>query len=153
MSFYFENWAKEFAPTKEGDVFKLGVDLGDATLPANSGGEPGEVVRAMFDQPERFKNQIVGVVSDDLTMKEYAAIMSKVTGRNVVPNDGFTPAVLEKLEGTVPFAAEFASMFEHIAAGHQKRDIKLTYELDPNFMKFEQWCEKNKEALQAAMPL
>jgi len=153
MSFYFENWAKEFAPTKEGDTFKLGVDLGNATMPANSGGEPGEVVRGVFDQPERFIGQIIGAVSDDLTMQEYADIMSKVTGRKVVPNTGFTPAVLEKLEGTIPFAAEFAAMFEHIAAGHQKRDIKLTYELDPNFMKFEQWCEKNKDDLLKAMPL
>jgi len=155
LSFYMENWLKEMAPQRqEGtDTFKLGMDLGDATLPVNSGGEPGEIVRAVFDQPERFKNQIVGIVSDDLPMKEYCAIMSEVTGRNIVENKGFTPAVLEGLEGTVPFAAEFASMFEHIAAGHQKRDLKLTFELDPKFMKFREWCEKNKDTLLKAMPL
>jgi len=161
LSLYMENFLTDMKPQPEMDanhqptgsgVFKMGFDLGDQPLYVNSAQDIGRVVRSVFND-DSFIGKTVGIASDNLKMEEYASIMAEVTGRNVVFNKGFTPAVLESLDGVIPCAKEFAAMFQSIAEGHQVRDPELTMKLDPEILKYRQWCINNKEALLAAMPL
>ena len=48
-----------------------------------------------------------------------------------------------------PGVEEMSVMFEFLVSGGAERDVELTKKLNPDMPTFEQWAEKNKEAIQA----
>ena len=48
-----------------------------------------------------------------------------------------------------PGAEDLAVMFEFLQSGGAERDVELTKKLNPDMPTFEQWAEKNREAIQA----
>ena len=80
-----------------------------------------------------------------MTMAEYAAIISEVTGKKLNYNQVSTDTYAKSFSG----AEHLAVMFEFFEVRQPERDIALTHTLNPNTSNFRQWAEKNKDQLLA----
>ena len=51
-----------------------------------------------------------------------------------------------------PGAKDLAVMFQFFISGKCDHDIELTRKLHPGILTYEQWVEKNRDAIEAACP-
>ncbi|XP_075686867.1 nmrA-like family domain-containing protein 1 [Rhinoderma darwinii] len=141
---YYENLLTFFRPqkNKDSDSYSLAMPMGDVLLDGMSVKDLGGVVVSILKSPSPYKGKDVGLSTERLTVEQYAAIMSKVTGKDI-KDAKITPEAYEKL--CFPGAGELANMFRFY---HMKpeRDVELTLKLNPKAKKFQQWMEENKEA-------
>ena len=107
-------------------------------------GDLGQAVVTILNNPDKYIGQKVGLSGDTLTMDQYAATISKVTGKTLKYNQ-----VPPKVFATFPFpgADDLATMFEFFNSGKMKREVELTRTLNPDAVTFEKWAEKNKSFL------
>ena len=143
--FYYENFI-DFPPQKNDDgtfTMTWPVKCAVYTFCVTDG---GPAVAAIFDKPEEFIGKKIGFSGDKMTFSEYAAIISKVTGKtlkyNQVPYDVFA-------KFPFPGADDLSVMFEFNDIGNPDRDIEATKKLNPDTLSFQQWAEKNKDKLLA----
>lgn len=141
--FYYENFIG-FAPQKNDDgTYSMAWPMKGA-MDAVSVADGGPAVAAIFDNPDEYIGKKVGFSGDKMTMSEYAAIISKVTGKtlkyNEVPYEVFA-------KFPFPGADDLAVMFEFYDIGNPHRDIEKTRKLNPATLSFQQWAEKNKDKL------
>ena len=106
----------------------------------------GAAVVSIFNNPNEYIGKKVGLSGDRLTMNEYAAIISEVTGKTLTYNQ--VPA---NVNAKFPFpgAEDLAAMFEFYATSEFVREIPLTRKLNPATQTFRQWAESNKDTLLA----
>ena len=146
--YYNENFLTFFKPQPQQDG-TFGI-----TLPMNGpmysmGVEDGgPVVAFVFNNPEEFLGKKIGIAGDRKTIDEYAAVISKVTGKTVKYNQ-----VPVEVFASFPFpgADEIAYMFDFFARGNPDYDLSLTKRLNPNVVRFEEWAERNKEKLELSL--
>ncbi|XP_073505177.1 nmrA-like family domain-containing protein 1 [Phyllobates terribilis] len=141
---YYENLFTFFKPqkNKDGDGYSLAVPMGDVPLDGMSVKDLGGVVVSILKSPSEYIGKNIGLSTEKLTVEQYAAIMSKVTDKDI-KDAKITPEAYEKLE--FPGAAELANMFRfYIMKPH--RDVEITLKLNPKAKTFEPWMEENKEA-------
>lgn len=145
IAFYYENFLSFFPLQKdENDNFFFGFPQGDTKLSIVTVEDMGGVVAPVFNHPKEYIGRIVGVVGEDLTCDEYAAILSKVLKQKVyykyIPRDVYAGFGF-------PGAEELANMFEvqRLYIKDRQLDLIESYGLNPSMQRFEKWLEKNKE--------
>ena len=116
----------------EGPMY--GIDLASA----------GPILATIFSNPNKYLGKAVKIAGDKITLNEYAAIISRVTGKTVKYNQ-VSVEVFAKFP--FPGAEHVATMFEYFATGLLENDVELTRKINPNTQTFEQWAEQNKDAL------
>jgi len=144
IAFYYENFLSFFPPQRgEDGAFYFGFPQGNTPLAMATPEDMGAIVALIFDHPDIYIGKIMGVVGEDRTCTEYAAIMSRVLGvavryrhidRDVYAGLGF------------PGAEELANMFEvqRLHIPHRRGDLMNCYYMNPRMQGFESWLVKNK---------
>lgn len=144
IAFYYENFLTFFPPRlAEDGGYNFGFPQGETKLAMVTAEDMGPIVKVVFDNPQLYKNRILGVVGEDGSCEEYAATMSKVLGRNIrynyIERDTYTAFGF-------PGAEELANMFEvqrlHIQSRQHHLDECLI--MHPEMQSFESWLIKNK---------
>ncbi|KAM4698091.1 nmrA-like family domain-containing protein 1 [Rhinophrynus dorsalis] len=146
---YYENLLTFFKiqKAKDGKSYNLVLPMGDVLLDGMSVEDLGPVVVSIFKCPIRIHWKDIGLSAEKLTVEQYAAIMSKVTGLTIV-DAKILPDQYAKLD--VPGAKEMASMFCFYMM-KPNRDVELTHKLHPKIKKFEQWMEEKKAAFKHSL--
>lgn len=143
-SFYFQNFIG-FPPQKQDDGSLVMTWPMDGPMDGINVEDAGPAVAAIFGDPSEYIGKKIGLSGDKLTMGDYAAIMSKVSGKtfkyNQVPLEVFA-------KFPFPGADDMAAMFEFYNIGNPDRDVALTRRLNPKALNFEQWATNNKEKLE-----
>ncbi|XP_066432857.1 nmrA-like family domain-containing protein 1 [Eleutherodactylus coqui] len=144
LACYFENLLTFFRPqkNKDGDGYSLAIPMGDVLLDGMSVTDVGRMVVSILKSPSQYIGKDIGLSTDKLTVMQYAAIMSRVTGKDI-KDAKITPEAYEQLG--FPGAGELANMFRFYLM-KPERDVELTLQLNPKAKKFEAWMEENKEA-------
>ena len=145
IAFYYENFFSFFPPRRREDgYYYFGFPQGDTRLAMASVEDIGPIVAQVFACPEIYLHRTVGVVGEDRTCKEYAAIMSRVLGvtiryhhiqRDVFSGFGF------------PGAEELANMFEvqRLYILRRSQHLMESYCMNPGMQSLEAWLIKNKQ--------
>jgi len=145
IAFYYENFFSFFPPQRREDgYYYFGFPQGDTRLAMASVEDIGPIVAQVFACPEIYLHRTVGVVGEDRTCKEYAAIMSRVLGvtiryhhiqRDVFSGFGF------------PGAEELANMFEvqRLYILRRSQHLMESYCMNPGMQSLEAWLIKNKQ--------
>lgn len=143
MPFYYENFLSFFPLQPGGDGnYYFGFPQGDTNLSMVSVEDMGAVVARIFDYPAEYIGRTVGIVGEDKSCTEYAAIMSKVLGQNIYYN--YIPRAEYAAFG-FPGAEELANMFEvqRLYIPNRRLHLIETYGLNPETQTFESWLKKN----------
>jgi len=145
MSFYYENFLQLFPPVRGEDRnYYFGFPYGDARLPAASVEDLGGVVKALFNNPEKYMGRTIRVVGADHTPAQYAAVMSELLRKNISYNH-----VPREVFASYDFrgAATLANMFEaeRVSLPDSKMDLLYCYLLHPAMQGFEQWVKANQD--------
>ncbi|XP_021040769.1 nmrA-like family domain-containing protein 1 [Mus caroli] len=139
---YFENLLSYFLPQKaaDGKSFLLDLPMGDVPMDGMSVSDLGPVVLSLLKKPEEFVGQNIGLSTCRHTAEEYAALLSKHTGK-AVHHAKTTPEDYEKLgfQG----AQDLANMFRFYIL-KPDRNIHLTLRLNPKAQTLDQWLEQHK---------
>uniref|UniRef100_A0A8C5R322 NmrA-like family domain-containing protein 1 n=1 Tax=Leptobrachium leishanense TaxID=445787 RepID=A0A8C5R322_9ANUR len=140
---YFENLLTFFRPKKAEDgTYNLGFPIGDVPLDGLSVADLGPIVVSILKSPSEYAGKDIGLSSGKLKVEEYAAILSKVTGKTF-KDAKLSPEVYENMG--FPGAKELANMFRFYITKKPDRDVKLTLKLNPKAKSFQQWAEENKD--------
>ncbi|XP_077130281.1 nmrA-like family domain-containing protein 1 [Ranitomeya variabilis] len=141
---YYENLLTYFRPqkNKDGDGYSLAIPMGDVPLDGMSVKDLGGVVVSILKSPSEYIGKNIGLKREMLKVEQYAAIMSKVTGKDIKD----AKITLEAYENLgFPGAAELANMFRFFIT-KPDRDVDITLKLNPKAKTFQPWMEENKEA-------
>ncbi|CAH2307831.1 Hypothetical predicted protein [Pelobates cultripes] len=143
LAFYYENFLTS-KPRKsaDGKTYELNLPMCDVPMDGISVADLGPVVVSILKCPSEYIGKDIGLSAEKLTIEQYAAIMSKVTGKTI-KDAKISPDQYEKLG--FPGAGEMANMFRFYLL-KPDRDEKLTHKLNPQTKTFKQWFEENKEA-------
>ncbi|XP_073414749.1 nmrA-like family domain-containing protein 1 [Dendrobates tinctorius] len=141
---YYENLLTFFRPqkNKDGDGYSLAIPMGDVPLDGMSVTDLGGVVVSILKSPSDHVGKNIGLSTEKLTVAQYAAIMSKVTGKDI-KDAKISLEAYEKLG--FPEASEVAKMFRFLVT-KPEQDVDITLKLNPKAKTFEPWMEENKEA-------
>lgn len=139
---YFENLLSYFLPQKtpDGKSYLLSLPMGDVPMDGMSVADLGPVVLSLLKQPEEHVGRNLGLSTCRHTAPEYAALLSKHTGKDV-RDAKTTPEEYEKLG--FPGARDLANMFRFYTL-KPDRDIELTLRLNPKARTLEQWLAQHK---------
>uniref|UniRef100_A0A673VDL7 NmrA-like family domain-containing protein 1 n=1 Tax=Suricata suricatta TaxID=37032 RepID=A0A673VDL7_SURSU len=142
LACYFQNLLSYFLPQKapDGKSYLLSLPMGDVPMDGISVTDLGPVVLSLLKQPEEYVGRNIGLSTCRHTAEEYAALLSKHTGKTV-RSAKTTPEDYEKL--AFPGARDLANMFRFYAM-KPDRDIELTLRLNPKAQTLEQWLEQHK---------
>ncbi|XP_048448491.1 nmrA-like family domain-containing protein 1 [Rhincodon typus] len=143
MPDYFENFLHVFKPVKSGkEYYVLDVPMEGVPMDGMSVKDLGGVVLAILKSPEKYIGKEIGLSTDKLTVEEYAAIMSRHTGKSIQDSK---VSIKEYEERNFPGAQELAKMFRfYMKQPHRNKDLTLM--LNPKAQCFEEWMSKNKNA-------
>ena len=151
VAFYYDNFFSFFPPRNGGDgVYRFGFPQGDVPLAGVAAEDIGGVVAPIFERPGDFIGKTVGVAGDDLRGKDYARVLTYITGKPVEFTD-----IPREIFARFPFrgAADLADMFEfnkrYIPS--RKSDIELSRALNPKMQTFEQWAANRRDAFARLM--
>lgn len=151
VSDYYEHFISQLLPHKSDDGnYYLQFPQGNAKYATVSASDIGGVVRTMFHNPLVYKKRTVGIIGADMHGSEYAAVLSKVLGQNIVykhmPKDEYAALAF-------PGAAELAEKHAFYEQYISQRQIDLieSYGLHFGLQSFETWLHNNKAAFAEAM--
>lgn len=151
VPFYYENFLYFFPPRPSADGgFTFGFPQGNTPLAAISVQDVGSIVAPLFEERERWIGKVLKLAGDEIQAKEYAAIMSRVTGQQIrythVPREVFAALGF-------PGAEDLADMFEYyrLHIPSRLRDIESCRTLAPELQSFETWAERNAAALRGIL--
>lgn len=145
VAFYYENFINFFPPQLGNDGnWHISLPQGETKLAGTSVEDVGGVVAKIFDAPEKFKNEVIGVVGEDISMDQYIGVLTKVLKRKHVYD--YIPY---ELYASFPFpgAKELAHMFEfnRLFIDNRKEDMALSRTLYPEMKNFETWLTENTQ--------
>lgn len=144
IAFYFENFLDICPPEKGKDgIYTMTYPL-NGPMGTISVGDLGMAVVTIFNNPNEYIGQKIGLCGDRMTMGEYAAVISETTG-TIVKYNQLTLEAFANLP--FPGARDFAAMYEFFEVGNVVQDIELTRKLNPDTATFKQWADKNKDKL------
>ena len=144
-SAYFENFLTLSPPTKQDDgTYTITLPM-DGPMNAMAVADGAHIVLAVFRNPQEYLGQRIGMSGDKKTIAEYAAIISRVTGKTVK----YIQVSFEEFRNqpNFPLAEEFSIMFEFFSYGTPCYSEELTRKIYPGTHNFLQWTEQNKEKL------
>ncbi|MFT3705355.1 MAG: NmrA/HSCARG family protein [Agriterribacter sp.] len=153
IAFYYENFLSFFPPQPDGNGgYYFGFPQGDTKLAMVSAEDLGKIVAKIFDHPLEYLGRTVGVVGENRTCTEYAAIMSSVLQRDIkyhyIPRDVYAAFDFAGAE-------ELANMFEVQRLFIPERTIDLieSYGLNPSMQTFESWLFNNRQKFHLPSPI
>jgi len=152
-SFYWDNlYAFGMGPKKGHDgVYTWAFPMGNRRLAGIAVEDIGKAAYGIFKVGQRYLNQTVGIVGENLTFDEMSKKLSK--GLNIPIKYNAVEADVYRGFG-FPGADELGNMFqvyrdfekEVVAA----RDVEVTRSLNPSLQTFDQWLAKNKSKISLA---
>lgn len=152
-SFYWDNlYAFGMGPKKGHDgVYTWAFPMGNRRLAGIAVEDIGKAAYGIFKVGQRYLNQTVGIVGENLTFDEMSEKLSK--GLNIPIKYNAVEADVYRGFG-FPGADELGNMFqvyrdfekEVVAA----RDVEVTRSLNPSLQTFDQWLAKNKSKISLA---
>ncbi|HXH25547.1 MAG TPA: NmrA/HSCARG family protein [Vicinamibacterales bacterium] len=154
-SFYWDNFIHfGMGPKRTSDgTLVLALPMGDKRLPGIAAEDIGKCALGIFRRgPAAAAGRTIGIAGGLLTGEAMAASMTRVLGETVRYH-AVTPESYRSLG--FPGAEDLGNMFqvkrdfEEAYCG--ARDVTYSRELNPELMTFDQWADKNKEALAAAV--
>ena len=148
VAFYYENFLNFFPlqPVNDGS-YSFGFPQGNTKLAMVGIQDLGGIIAAVFRFPVEYIGRTIGAVGADDNCNEYAAIMSKVLGRQVryhyIPRDVYAGLGF-------PGAEELANMFEvqRLYISNRQLDLIESYGLNPNMQTFESWLKQHAAAFE-----
>lgn len=147
VAFYFDNFFSFFPPQKAADgKYRFGFPQGDTPLAGVAAEDIGGPVAGIFSNPSDFLGKTVGIVGEDLTGHDFAAILTAVSGKEVqynhIPREVFASF-------DFPGADDLADMFDFNRRFIPNRhaDIRQSRSLYPAMQTFEQWAVNRRDAL------
>ena len=144
LSFYYENFILSRPPKNEDGSYTMTWPMNGA-MDTMTPTDLGPVVVNILNNPDKYIGKKIGLCGDRMTMAEYAAIISEVTGKKLIYNQ----VPMDVFAKSFPGAEDLAIMFEFYETGKCNRDAAFTRTLNPNTTTFRQWAEKNKDQLLA----
>ncbi|XP_063285094.1 nmrA-like family domain-containing protein 1 [Pelobates fuscus] len=143
LPYYYENLLTS-KPKKsmDGLTYHLCLPMCDVPLDGMSVADLGQVVVSILKCPSKYIGKDIGLSAEKLMVEQYAAIMSKVTGKTI-KDAKLSPDEYEKLD--IPRAKQMANMFRFYIM-KPERDVSITHELNPRVKTFQQWLGENKAA-------
>ncbi len=153
IAYYYENFLTFFPPRQQPDgSFAFGFPQGDTPLAGVCVEDVGGVICPIFQNPNQFRDQVIGVVGDDLTPDEYAAVMSRVLGVRINYNYVLREAFASQ---AFPGAEDLANMFEfnRLYIPNRTADLTLSRRLYPQIQNFETWMQTHKPQFQKLLNL
>jgi uncharacterized protein YbjT (DUF2867 family) len=153
VAFYYENFLTFFPPQLgEDGKWHIALPQGETKLAGVSVEDIGGVVTSIFSTPKEFIHQVVGVVGDDISLKLYASVMTKILQRTYVYD--YVPY---ETYAAFPFAgaSELANMFEfnRLYIPERKADMELSKKLWPAIRSFETWLAANAQRFHQSVKL
>jgi len=149
-SFYWDNFIYSGAGPKKGADGKLALTLpiGEAKLGGIAAEDIGKCAYGIFKKGHQLIGKEVGVAGEELTGQEMAAALTKALGQPVVYNK--IPAATYRSFG-FPGAEDLGNMFQFYEEFESHvnllREVKSSRELNPQLQTFNQWLEKNANAI------
>lgn len=151
VAFYYENFLGFFPPRRgEDGAYHFGFPQGETPLAAVGIEDSGAIVASVFEHPEVYIGETVGIVGDDLPPSSYADVLTSVTGKQVryshVPREVFAAYPF-------PGADDLANMFDFNRRfiPNRRRDLEQCRLLHPAMQTFEQWATTQQPALGALL--
>ena len=147
VAFYYDNFFSFFPPQKAADgKYHFGFPQGDTPLAGVAAEDIGGPVASIFANPGDFLGRTVGIVGEDLTGRDYAAILSAVSGKEVQYNH-----IPREVSAAFDFpgADDLADMFDfnrRFIPGREA-DARQSRNLYPAMQTFEQWAVNRREEL------
>ena len=144
-SFYWDNFIFFGSGPKRGDDGKLALTLpiGEAKMAGIAAEDIGKCAYGIFKKGKEYFGKYIGVAGEHLTGKEMAAGLSKALGEPVTYNK--IPAATFRSFG-FPGADDLGNMFQVYDEFEEKvnalRDVKVSRQLNPELMNFDQWLSK-----------
>jgi uncharacterized protein YbjT (DUF2867 family) len=152
-SFYWDNLYAFGMGPKKGDagVYTWAFPMGNKRLAGIAVEDIGKAAYGIFKAGQRYLNQTVGIVGENLTFDEMSEKLSK--GLNIPVKYNAVEADVYRRFG-FPGADELSNMFqvyrdfekEVVAA----RSVDVTRSLNPSVQTFEQWLARNKSKISLA---
>jgi len=152
-SFYWDNLYAFGMGPKKGDagVYTWAFPMGNKRLAGIAVEDIGKAAYGIFKAGQRYLNQTVGIVGENLTFDEMSEKLSK--GLNIPVKYNAVEADVYRRFG-FPGADELGNMFqvyrdfekEVVAA----RSVDVTRSLNPSVQTFEQWLARNKSKISLA---
>ncbi len=145
--FYWDNFIYFGSGPKKGPDGKLAITMpmGDKRLPSIAAEDIGKCALGIFKAGPKYIGKTLGIAGEILTVKQMAEGFSRVLGQEVVYND--VPPEVYRSFG-FPGAADMGNMFQFKRDFEKdycnSRDVKLSRELNPSLLTFNQWLDKNK---------
>ena len=130
---------------QEDGSFAFGFPQGDTPLAGVAVEDVGRIVSILFERPQDYLGQVVGIVGDDLTGDQYAERMTRILGTRVtyrhVPRAEFAALGF-------PGAEDLANMceFNRFYIPNRWVDVEMCRALNPKMQTFEIWLTSNKGA-------
>jgi uncharacterized protein YbjT (DUF2867 family) len=150
-SFYWDNlYTFGLAPKKGGDgVYSWTFPMGNARLAGMAAEDIGKTAYGIFKAGDRYIGKTVGIVSENLTIAEMGAKLTKGLGIGPVTYNA-VDANQYRAFG-FPGADEMGNMFQ-VYRDFEKdvlnaRSVETTRSLNPQLQSFDQWLAKNKSSV------
>jgi len=145
-AFYWENFIYFGLGPRQGEDGKLtlALPLGGTALPGIGAEDIGRCVYGIFKKGSGMAGKRIGISGENLSGEQMAAKMGRALGREV----RFYDMPFDTFRGLgFPGADDLGNMFEfqHIDedAFLRSRDVKLSRELNPALLDFDQWLAAN----------
>jgi uncharacterized protein YbjT (DUF2867 family) len=148
VAFYYDNFFSFFPPQKSEDgKYHFGFPQGDTPLAGVAAEDIGGPVASIFGDPAEYIGRTVGIVGEDLTGRDYAAILSAISGKEVQYNH--VPREIFAAYG-FPGADDLADMFDFNRRfiPNRSADIRQSRNLYPAMQTFEQWALSRRTAFE-----
>jgi len=146
---YYENLFSYFPPRKTAnDEYVLDIPMLSSPFDMICVADAGEVTHQVFLRPNEYKGQWIFLASDRATIQEYAnTLTKKFPGKKFVASN-ISPEQFAQFP--FPGAKDLSVMFQFYITGKCPYHVEETRKLHPNVLTFEQWVDKNHDALEAA---
>lgn len=151
VAFYYENFLRVFTPhRRHGGSYAFSFPQGSTPLATVAVEDLGGVVAAILAESFWYRDKVIGAVGDDLRCDEYAEIMSRVVGRQIVYEyvaaEHFAPLGAQSAVG-------LANMFEFFRryVPNRRVDLLKSRELYPEIRSFERWLRGNAATFKRAL--
>jgi uncharacterized protein YbjT (DUF2867 family) len=151
VAFYYENFLTFFPPRRQNDgSYVFAFPQGNTPLAMVAVEDIGGVVVGIFGESFWYRDKSVGIVGDDQRCDDYAGIMKRVLGRNVLYQ--YVPPGTFAALG-FPGAADLASMFEfnRVYIPNRRADLAKSRELYAEIRPFERWLRSNAATMEKAL--
>ena len=144
-SFYWDNFIYFGAGPKRGEDGKLALTLpiGNAKMAGIAAEDIGKCAYGIFKKGTEMIGKRIGIAGEQLTGNEMAEGLSNALGEQVVYNK--VPAEVYRSFG-FPGADDLGNMFQFYEEFEKEltktRDVRMTKQLNPDLLSYEQWLKK-----------